>query len=91
MRPRKNETHNSMLIISKNCILTYEKRFTHLLQNSGYPLPFDTSYKMYWPCMTKHEPISNGDVKIDLRIMDIYGLNGICHVHVSEVQNKGAC
>ena len=35
------------------------------------------------------QPISNGDVKIDLRIMGIYGLNGICHVHVSEVRTKG--
>ena len=32
---------------------------------------FGTSYKMHWPCMTKHETISNGDVKIDLRRMGI--------------------
>ena len=32
-----------------------QKKFT-LLQKSAYPLSFDTSYKMYWPCMAKHEP-----------------------------------
>ena len=47
-----------------------QKKFT-LLQNSVYPLSFDTSYKMYWPCMAKHEPFENGDVKIDLRRIGI--------------------
>ena len=23
---------------------------------SVYPLSFDTSYNMYWPCMAEHEP-----------------------------------
>ena len=35
--------------------MIYLKKFT-LLQNSVYPLSFDTSYKMYLPCMAKHEP-----------------------------------
>ena len=35
--------------------MIYQKKFT-LLQNSIYPLSFDTTYKMYWPCMAKHEP-----------------------------------
>ena len=35
--------------------MIYQKRLT-FLQNSVYPLSFDTSYKMYWPCMNKHWP-----------------------------------
>ena len=35
--------------------MIYQEKFT-LLQNSVYPLSFDTSYEMYWLCMTKHEP-----------------------------------
>ena len=32
------------------------KSFT-LLHTSVYPLSFDNSYKMYWPCMAKDEPL----------------------------------
>ena len=39
-------------------VMIYQKKFT-LLQNSVYPLSFDTSYKA--------QTISNGDVIIDLR------------------------
>ena len=35
--------------------MIYQKKFT-LLQNSVYPLSFDTGYKMYWSCMAEHEP-----------------------------------
>ena len=35
--------------------MIYQKKFT-LLQNSVYPLYFDTSYKNYWSCMAEHEP-----------------------------------
>ena len=38
--------------------MIYQKKFT-LLQNSvyyNYSLSFDTSYKMYWPCMAKDKP-----------------------------------
>ena len=42
------------LIFLKTAMIC-QKTFT-LLQNSVYPLLFDTSYKMYWPCMAKHEP-----------------------------------
>ena len=35
--------------------MIYQKKFT-LLQNSVYPLCFDTSYKMNWLCIAKHEP-----------------------------------
>ena len=35
---------------SENCNDLSEFLFT-LLQNTVYPLSFDTSYKMYWPCM----------------------------------------
>ena len=35
--------------------MIYQKKFT-LLHNSIYPLSFDTTYKMYWPRMAKHEP-----------------------------------
>ena len=41
-------------------------KFT-LLQNSVYPLSFDTSYKMYWSFHGRVRTILNGDVKIDLR------------------------
>ena len=42
------------LILLKT-VMIYPKKFT-LLQNSVYPLSFDTSYKMYWSCMAEHEP-----------------------------------
>ena len=42
-------------LIFLKTIMIYPKKFT-LLQNSVYPLSFDTSYKMYWSCMAEHEP-----------------------------------
>ena len=42
-------------LIFLKTVMIYQKKIT-LLQNSVYPLSFDTSYKMYWPCMVKHEP-----------------------------------
>ena len=50
--------------------MIYQKKFT-LLQNAVYPLSFDTSYKMYWPCNGQARTITNGDVKTDLRRMGI--------------------
>ena len=41
-------------LIFLKTVMIYQKKFT-LLQNSFYPLSFDTNYEMYWPCMTKHE------------------------------------
>ena len=46
--------------------MIYQKKFT-LLQNSVYPLSFDTSYKMHGQAQT----ILNDDVKIDLRRIGI--------------------
>ena len=39
----------------QRAVMIYQKKFT-LLQNSVYPLSFDTSYKMCWSCMAEHEP-----------------------------------
>ena len=50
--------------------MIYQKRLT-FLQNSVYPLSFDTSYQ---DVLTMHEQaltISNGDVKNDLHRMGI--------------------
>ena len=44
-----------MKLIFLKTVMIYQKKFT-LLQNAVYPLSFDTSYKMYWPGMAKHEP-----------------------------------
>ena len=60
--------------------MIYEKRFT-LLQNSVYPLSFDTSYKMYWPCMAKHEPFQMVMSKLICAEWEFKGLiNRVCHV-----------
>ena len=56
--------------------MIYPKKFT-LLQN---PLSFDTSYKMYWPCMAKHEPFQMVMSKLIWGRIGIQGLNGVCHV-----------
>ena len=45
----------SIKLIFLKTVMIYQKKFT-LLENSIYLLSFDTSYKMYWPCMAKHEP-----------------------------------
>ena len=51
---KKGNFHGANVFIIQ-CVPEKRKTFT-LLQNSVYPLSFDTCYKMYWPCMTKHEP-----------------------------------
>ena len=47
-------------------IMIYPKKFT-LLQNSDYSLSFDTRYKIYCPCMAKHEPFQMVMSKLVLR------------------------
>ena len=49
-------------------VMIWQKIFT-LLQNSVYPLSFDTSYAL--AVHGQARTISNGDVKIDLRRMGI--------------------
>ena len=61
------------------------KKFT-LLQNSIYLLSFDTSYKMYWPCMTKHEPFQMVMSKLICAEWEFKGLPGS-----ATFQNKGTC
>ena len=51
--PEKRKPINQVYF--SETVMIYQKKFT-LLQNSVYPLSFDTSYKMYWPCMAKQEP-----------------------------------
>ena len=46
--------------------MIYQKKFT-LLQNSIYPLSFDTRYKMCWPGMAEYELFQMVNVKIELR------------------------
>ena len=71
---------------SENCNDLSDFIFT-LLKNSVYPLSFDISYKMYWPCKAKHEPFLNGDVKIDFaQNREFKGLTGS-----ATFQNKGTC
>ena len=55
--------------------MIYQKRFT-LLENSVYLLSFDTSYKMYWSCMTKHEPFQIVMSKIICAEWEFKGLTG---------------
>ena len=50
--------------------MIYENMFT-LLQNSVYPLSFDTSYNIVLAMHSQARTISNGDVKIDLRRIGI--------------------
>ena len=65
--------------------MIYQKKFT-LLQNSVYPLYFDTTYKMYWPCMAKHEPIQMVMSKLICAEWEFKGLTGS-----ATFQNKGTC
>ena len=57
-----------------------------LLQNSVYLLSFDTSYKMYRPCMTKHEPFQMVRSKLICAEYEFQGLTGS-----GAFQNKGTC
>ena len=68
---------------SENCNDLSGKKFT-LLQNPVYPLSIYTSYKMYWPCMAKHEPLQTVMSKLICAEYRIPGLNGVCHF-----ENKG--
>ena len=52
--PEKRKPINQVNF-SENCNDLSEKVYIKL-QNSVYPLSFDISYKMYWPCMANHEP-----------------------------------
>ena len=55
--------------------MIYQKEFT-LLQNSVYLLSFDTSYKMYWPCMNKHGPFQIVMSKMICTEWEFKGLTG---------------
>ena len=35
----------------------FVRKSLHCYKNSVYPLSYDISYKMYWPCMAKHEQL----------------------------------
>ena len=72
-------------LIFLKTVMIYQKKFT-LLQNSVYPLSFDTSYKMYWPCMTKHEPFQMVMSKLICAEWEFEGLTGS-----ATFQNKGTC
>ena len=84
MRPRKKETHKSSWIFMKT-VMIYQNRFT-LVQNSIYPLSFDTSYKMYWPCMAEHEPFQ---MVMSILICAEYEFKGL--MGSATFQNKGTC
>ena len=51
--PEKRKPINQVNFLKT--VMIYQKKFT-LLENSIYPLSFDTRYKMYWPYMAKHKP-----------------------------------
>ena len=65
--------------------MIYQKRLT-FLQNSVYPLSFDTRYKMYWPCMNKHWPFQMVMSKMICAEWEFKGLTGS-----ATFQNKGTC
>ena len=65
--------------------MIYQKRLT-FLQNSVYPLSFDTSYKMYWPCMNKHWPFEMVMSKMICAEWDFSDVTGS-----AKFQNKGTC
>ena len=70
----------SIELIFQKTVMIYQKKFT-LLQNSVYPLSFDTSYKMYWPCMSKHGPFQIVMSKTICARMGIYrAKRGTCHI-----------
>ena len=58
--------------------MIYQKKFT-LLQNSVYPF-FWHQLQDVLAMHGQARTISNCDVKIDLRRIGIWGLNGVCHV-----------
>ena len=74
-----------MELIFQKTVMIYQKKFA-LLQNSVYPLSFDTSYKMYWPCMNKHGPFQMVMSKIIFAEWEFKGLTGSV-----TFQNKGTC
>ena len=56
--------------------MIFQEKFT-VLQNSVInPLSFDTSYKMYRPCMTKHEPFQMVMSKFICAEWEFKGLTG---------------
>ena len=59
--------------------MIYQRKVT-LLQNSVYPLSFDTSLQDVLAMHGRARTISNGDVEIDLRRIGIKGLNGVCDI-----------
>ena len=62
--------------------MIHQKSFT-LLQNSVYPLSFDTCYKMYWPCMNKHRLFQMVMSKMICAEWEFKGsniANGVCQV-----------
>ena len=65
--------------------MIYLNRLT-FLQNSVYPLSFDTSYKMYWPCMNKHWPFQMVMSKMIWAEWEFKVLTGS-----ATFQNKGTC
>ena len=65
--------------------MIYQKRLK-FLQNSVYPLSFDTSYKIYWPCMNKHWPFQMVMSKMICAEWEFKGLTGS-----ATFQNKGTC
>ena len=65
--------------------MIYQKRFT-FVQNSVYPLSFDTSYKIYWPCMNKRWPFQMVMSKMICAEWEFKGLTGS-----ATFQNKGTC
>ena len=72
-------------LIFQKTVMIYQKRLT-FLQNSVYPLSFDTSYKMYWPCMNKHWPFQMVMSKMICAEWEFKGLTGS-----ATFQNKGTC
>ena len=56
-------------------LMIYQKKFK-LLQNSVYPLSFDTRYKMYWPCMSKYGPFQMVMSKMICAEWEFKGLTG---------------
>ena len=84
VRPRKKRKHINQVNFSENYDLS-QKKFT-LLQNSVYPLSFDTSYKMYWSCMAEHEQFQMVMSKLICAELEVKGLTGS-----ATFQNKGMC
>ena len=81
--PEKRKTHKSCSF-SENCNNLSEK--VYIVTNAVYLLSFDTSYKMDWPCMTKHEPFKMVMSKFIFAEWEFKGLTGS-----ATFQNKGTC